>query len=307
MSQETPRVSIGMPVFNEARFLRESLDSLLNQEYRDFELIISDNASTDETGQICEEYASRDSRIRYFRNEKNLGMTLNFFEGFKRARGDYFMMAAGHDLRNRDYLRRCVEVLDHHPEVILAYGRTDACDLDGNFVCVIPVYAETRGLSASERLRKVIRNTGSCFLMYGVIRIDPLRQSSILIESYGADTIVIAELSLQGEFWHIPETALVARMPEDRKLTDEENTARLISAERAHQKSGIFMTKYPHAQLMLQLLRIVRQSNLSSMQKISLAFDIIGWLKIAVLKEFTVKQIPEGIRNVFKRAVTHAD
>ena len=73
-----PRVSIGLPVCNGENYLKQALDSIMAQTYTDFELIISDNASTDRTAQICKEYANRDPRIRYYRNEKNLGAARNF-------------------------------------------------------------------------------------------------------------------------------------------------------------------------------------------------------------------------------------
>ena len=77
MTKAKPRVSIGLPVFNAERYLAEALDSFLNQTFTDFELIISDNASTDQTQTICRDYMARDQRIRYFRNEKNQGSIYN--------------------------------------------------------------------------------------------------------------------------------------------------------------------------------------------------------------------------------------
>ena len=73
----TPLVSVGLFVYNGERFLKETLDRILNQTFTDFELIVSDNASTDRTGEIAQEYARRDSRIRYYRAEKNMGAGWN--------------------------------------------------------------------------------------------------------------------------------------------------------------------------------------------------------------------------------------
>ena len=74
----TPRVSVGVPVYNGERFIRQTLDSLVDQSFKDLEIVISDNASTDGTAAICEEYARRDDRIRYVRNERNVGLAKNF-------------------------------------------------------------------------------------------------------------------------------------------------------------------------------------------------------------------------------------
>lgn len=95
-----PQVSIGMPVYNGAAYIREALDSLLAQTFKDFELIISDNASTDDTQAICEEYARRDPRIRYVRQGENKGVLANFQFVLDQAKGDYFMWAAADDRWN---------------------------------------------------------------------------------------------------------------------------------------------------------------------------------------------------------------
>ncbi len=93
----TPKVSIGMPVYNGEPFIREALDSLLAQTFTDFDLIISDNASTDGTEAICQEYAAKDKRIRYIRQTENRGATANFQFVLDEAVGEYFMWAAADD------------------------------------------------------------------------------------------------------------------------------------------------------------------------------------------------------------------
>ncbi|WNC86000.1 glycosyltransferase family 2 protein [Thermosynechococcus sp. QKsg1] len=98
-------LSIGMPVYNGAKFIREALDSLLAQTFTDFELIISDNASTDETEAICREYAAKDKRIRYVRQAQNLGAAANFKYVLDEARGEYFMWAAADAEVLKDSLR----------------------------------------------------------------------------------------------------------------------------------------------------------------------------------------------------------
>jgi glycosyltransferase involved in cell wall biosynthesis len=96
--ENTPTVSIGMPVYNGERFIREALDSILEQTFTDFELIISDNASTDGTDAICCDYATRDSRIRYLRQNENKGALFNFEFVLNEARGSFFKWAAVDDL-----------------------------------------------------------------------------------------------------------------------------------------------------------------------------------------------------------------
>jgi len=111
VTSKVPQVSIGMPVYNGAKFIREALDSLLAQTFTDFELIISDNASTDETEAICQEYAAKDARIRYVRQAKNLGAVANFKFVLDEAVGEYFMWAAHDDKWSKAYLFNSKSIL----------------------------------------------------------------------------------------------------------------------------------------------------------------------------------------------------
>ena len=128
-----PRLSIGLPVYNGERFLGEALDSLLGQTYEDFELIISDNASTDGTADICLRYAEQDSRIRYVRQPRNIGLIPNHDFVMEEARGELFKCAAYDDLYGRELLERCVEALDADPDAVLAHSWSVMIDESGAY------------------------------------------------------------------------------------------------------------------------------------------------------------------------------
>src|SRR5690348_15099471 len=119
MSQ-SPKLSIGLPVFNGERYLRAAVESLLQQDFEDFELIISDNASNDKTQELCQEFASRDGRVRYSRAEVNQGAAWNFANVVQLARGAYFKWAAYDDICLPAFLKRCVEALDGAPSSVVA-------------------------------------------------------------------------------------------------------------------------------------------------------------------------------------------
>src|SRR2546427_6914452 len=144
----TPRVSMAVPVYNGERYLGEALDSLLAQTYHDFELIICDNASTDGTGEIARSYASMDERVRYVRNERNLGLAGNVKRAFQLSSGEYFRWHAADDVCAPQFLARCVAVLDRHPAVVLAYPRTKLIDADGR---VTAAYDDGLHLQAARR------------------------------------------------------------------------------------------------------------------------------------------------------------
>src|ERR1700758_5314726 len=120
----SPSLTIGMPIYNAERFLAKTLDCFLRQTFTDFELIISDNASTDSTEEICHEYARRDRRIRYFRNEKNMGAGWNFRRVYSMATGKYYKQAAHDDFIEPTFLERCIAALEADPGLALAHTRT---------------------------------------------------------------------------------------------------------------------------------------------------------------------------------------
>jgi glycosyltransferase involved in cell wall biosynthesis len=121
--KKVPQVSIGMPVYMGEPFIREALNSLLSQNYTDFELIISDNASTDSTGAICLEYVERDARIRYIKQTENFGPLLNFKFVLNQAKGKYFMWAAADDIWLPKFLELCVKSLDNDKNANFAMTR----------------------------------------------------------------------------------------------------------------------------------------------------------------------------------------
>ncbi len=131
MSNKKPSISIGLPVYNGENFLKHTLDSILAQTFKDFEVIIADNASTDSTEKICREYADRDKRICYHRNEENIGAARNYNRVFELSTGKYFKWAAHDDLYASEYLERCFEVLERLPSVVLCYSQVMFVDEQG--------------------------------------------------------------------------------------------------------------------------------------------------------------------------------
>ena len=120
LMDEKPLVSIGMPVYNEEMHIQLALDSLLGQDYPNIELIISDNASTDETANICERYSKQDSRVRYCRNNANVGIVSNFGRVLHLARGKYFVWAAADDYWMPTFVSAMVEALEQNPNSSVA-------------------------------------------------------------------------------------------------------------------------------------------------------------------------------------------
>jgi glycosyltransferase involved in cell wall biosynthesis len=171
-----PRLSIGLAVYNGERFLTESIESLLGQTYEDFELIISDNASTDGTEDICHTYAKQDARIRYFRQPHNIGSAPNHNFTIHQARGELFKTASHDDLYGRDLLKLCVDALDRWPDVVLAHSWSAAIDDSGNVTHVVDYPVNTAAPRAPERFRSMLFE-GWGDDEGGVIRMSVLRKT----------------------------------------------------------------------------------------------------------------------------------
>lgn len=118
--EHTPTVSIGLPVYNGEKSIQKVIESLLVQSFKDFELIISDNASIDKTGEICEVFAAQDNRIKYIRQVENIGPEHNFEYVFNNSRGTYFMWAADDDLRSSGFIEKNLLRLESDPEIVFS-------------------------------------------------------------------------------------------------------------------------------------------------------------------------------------------
>ncbi|HEU4948719.1 MAG TPA: glycosyltransferase family 2 protein [Kribbella sp.] len=210
-----PRLSIGLPVYNGENYLAEALDALLGQSYSDFELVVSDNASTDGTEEICRDYAARDKRIRYLRQPVNIGAGPNHNLVFHESRGELYKWASHDDLYGRDLLLRCVEALDARPDVVLAHAWQAIIDGDGNVVLPVDYPLATDDPRAPARFRSMLFAVGGDDF-YGVIRSDVLRQTPLQQSYHHADRTIVSELALHGPFYQVPEILYFRRDHPDR-------------------------------------------------------------------------------------------
>lgn len=207
-------VSIGLPVYNGERYLGAAIDSILQQTFVDFELIISDNASTDATEAICRTYAEQDTRIRYIRNEQNKGGAWNFNHVFALASGKYFRWHCYDDLCGPELLQCCVTLLDTRPEVILCYPQTVIIDEHGQ---TLRRYNDNLYLQSSSRVQRSkqffeqYRFGAACNVHYGLMRSEVLRQTHLIAPFVDSDIVMIGELALRGQFAAIPKPLFFRR------------------------------------------------------------------------------------------------
>lgn len=200
-----PRVSIAMPAYNCERYVGQSLESLLAQTFGDFELVISDNASTDGTEDVCRKYAALDRRIRYVRRTTNVGGPGNFRHVFSLCTGEFHKWSTADDFWDPTYVERCVAVLDARPDTVLCYTHTRLVDSDGR---PFQDYVDTLDIgddSPRERFVEVLRRIGLCNAHLGVIRRAAMERTRLIGNERASDVHFLAELALHGKFALVPE------------------------------------------------------------------------------------------------------
>jgi glycosyltransferase involved in cell wall biosynthesis len=190
------KVSIGIPVFNGAKTLAKTIEAVINQDYTNLEIIISDNCSTDETQSIAEEYQKKDSRIKYIRQDKNYGMTSNFSKVFGYTTGDFFMWAAHDDQHDTTFISKCLPLLLSDPEAGLCVPRTQGY-FRGEVAWVSSMKSFTNIESRSELYNETLRHFPACG-MYGLYRSSKVAKTQLWRNFTGADLVFVQDLTLHG-------------------------------------------------------------------------------------------------------------
>ena len=199
--ESIPRVSLGLPVYNGQNYLAEAIESLLAQDFSDFELLIVDNASIDATAQISAAFVERDARVRYFRNERNVGAAANFNRAFLHSRAPYFKWCAHDDLHSANYVSEMVEILDRDPDCVIAYPRVDMIDEFGRPTGrVWLTLGDMRDMSPASRFGLMIASQGWDGVLFGLWRRSAMERTLLQASYYGSDCALLAEMSLLGSF-----------------------------------------------------------------------------------------------------------
>jgi glycosyltransferase involved in cell wall biosynthesis len=207
----TPMVSIGLPVRNGAAHVAHAIESILAQTFTDLELIISDNASTDATPSICARYAARDSRVRYYRHERDLGAAGNFNFVFRQSVGKYFKWAAHDDLILPTFVERCHAALEAAPDAVLCQSLVRIVDeRDAGGELYDHTGFGTEAPRQSDRLAGRLR-ARRCMDIFGRIRKDALRGTALIADHVGADRTLLIELALRGRFVGVPKVLFLNR------------------------------------------------------------------------------------------------
>ena len=273
MSQppQMPLVSIGMPVFNEARFIDSALRSLRAQDYPNLEIIISDNASTDGTVEICERHAGEDARIRIERAASNRGAIANFQHALDQARGEYFMWAAGHDLWTPNLISECAATLQGNAGACLAFAGCCWIGPNDEPFPRASGWTDTRGLGPIARLITIF--WGNMHPVAGLIRTDALHTGHPLSNFAGGDLVLLSELVLRGDFIHATKATWSRREFRVEQHHDDK-LRRYASADIGITRSTIWRM-FPLLHLPVALLLVVARSQLPTLDKLALLVTLL--------------------------------
>jgi hypothetical protein len=271
-----PLVTVGLPVYNGATLVGSAIESILGQTFRNFELIISDNGSTDATEAICRRYAALDPRIRYYRSPVNRGGTWNFNRVFELATGPYFKWAAHDDMCKPRFLECCVDILEKYPQVVVCYPKTAVIDDVNAYVGDYDDGFDLGSSKACERLRQCIIVSSRCNPVFGVIRSATLATTPLMGNYVANDYILLAQLALRGQFYEVPERLFLRR----------EHNQRATQA--CHSLSEHLMWFDPNntrrlpirrLRLMVEYFRSVNRAPLSTPEAVRCYILLLRWLR----------------------------
>ncbi|MGL5871086.1 MAG: glycosyltransferase family 2 protein [Xenococcaceae cyanobacterium] len=270
-----PCVSIGLPVYNGENYLAEAIEAILAQTYTNFELIISDNASSDRTQSICEHYAAKDSRIRYYRSEQNRGASWNFNRVFDLAVGKYFKWAAHDDICAPKFLEKCVAILDRDPSIVVCHPQVKVIDREGKYYNDEDAYVKltnanvklrTNSFKPQERFSDLVSFPHSCYQVFGLIRTSALKQTPLIDKYAGSDRVLLVRLGLLGRFWELPECLFYLRRHPEQSVKICSYSMHLYNYW--HDPATRGKVTFPHWRVFSEYIAAIEQTRLPWQQKL---------------------------------------
>jgi glycosyltransferase involved in cell wall biosynthesis len=309
--QQKPKITLGLLVYNGERYLGQTIDSLLSQTYGDFDLLVSDNASTDGTEDICRSYTALDRRIAYVRQRENIGATANFNYLASRASTDYFKWCAADDLIAPAYLANCVEFLESRPDFVLCHSNTrtigfDNSELPNDIIkssgaCERIPIGLNKEYRPWQRFRDVLLGNTAVMDQWGVIRTALLQDTGLLRVCVGYEKVVMAALSLRGRFAELPQQLFSYRIHPD------SFSSRI--AEDARQEwcnPAVEQTTYPRLKYLDGYFDAINKSRLSLGQKMlcrmavgRYLLQVSKWRRV-LLESIFRRQLFDGNAEILK-------
>jgi len=219
------KLSIGLPIYNGERFLRLKINSILNQTYTDFELMISDNCSNDQTQKICEEFSKKDDRIKYYRHEKNFGAIKNFEYVLEKSNSEFFMWTAIDDILLPEFIEKNIQILEKNSQYVASISKINSYQPDdeiiqiskndleySEFIKKIRNYVRPRSIFSIEgdfqsKTRMYLKKS-SCQVIYSIFKSDVIKKSMIDESFLGHDWAIFLNVLKYGNLAVIDEVLM---------------------------------------------------------------------------------------------------
>lgn len=299
MTSADVKVSLGLPVYNGENYVSQAIESVLNQTHGNLELVISDNASTDGTQDICRAYAAQDDRIKYIRQNENLGASRNYNETFHCSTGTFFKWIAHDDSIEPAYIEKCLAGFDAAPpSAVVCHARTNLIHADGSFYAR---YADGTLIENSidaatphERMVMLIQNMYLCTWVFGLMKRSALEKTRLIDSFVSSDLVLCLELALMGELVRVPDYL------ENRRCHDESSRKRNRSASElaywfdTRKKSGVLLP--PRLRYGLECVSSIARAELPVTEK---AACLGAFARNAVARRVTRRLAAIGLRPSF--------
>lgn len=279
-------VSIGMPVYNGDRYVESAILSVLQQTHSDFELIISDNASTDRTEEICQSFVATDSRVKYFRNHANIGAAENYNRLFQLSSGEYFRWSNADDLVAPELLEKTLAVLMARPDAVIAFGRTELIDAEGES---LGDYEDNLDIQADDvvtRYSKFYARVGLTNVIYGLMRSSAVAKTGLMGNGTlpASDISFMAAMVLQGKFVGIHDRLFFRRIHDAAFSANPDP-----SAQAQFWKASAKATPLPLLRTVANDMSAIMRASLSFSDKMALWVYCVRrliWQRQTLLNEF---------------------
>jgi len=267
-------LTIGLPVYNGEKYLAEAIESILAQTFTNFNLIVSDNASTDKTEEICASYIKKDARIKYIKNDKNYGAAYNHNKVFEMSSTKYFKWIACDDIHSPTFIEKCINVLENHSEIVLVYLKSANIGPNGKFLEENCFNLKGNSDFANKRFDSFINIDHNSNSIFGIIRRSALVKTDLLRNFLSGDRMLLAQLALLGKFYEIPEVLFFWRRHENSSTIayDYYNRTEWWDTKKAN--SAIF----PHWRLFKEYFASVIKSRISIKEKLLCFCHLIKWI-----------------------------
>jgi glycosyltransferase involved in cell wall biosynthesis len=269
-------VSIGLPVFNGENFLEKTLKCIISQSYENIEVLISDNNSADKTREICCDYASKDKRIVYSKNENNLGASCNYNVVFKRSRGEYFKWAAHDDLFSINFVEECVKVLSSETACPLCHSKVLEIDENERIIKRYPSCERFSNKDAVRRFFECICKPHSQSAVFGVFRTSVLSNTRLIGNYSSSDRTLLGEVALRGPIIEIPKYLFFKRShpTQHYKIYTTKHSRNLWYDPRNNSR-----LVFPHWRLLREHLLSISRVNFEIYRKILCYLISIWWMR----------------------------